>query len=153
MLKYVSVSLYDSTEQFPADDEFPHFFIIFSTALVAILLFYLVLNTIFRKVTTPVEQLKNWAKNMTTDQLSQPIPDFHYSELNVLANIVKSSMESVQQSVEREKKFLAYASHELRTPIAVTKTNTELLKKMCEKQVEVENNRRCSDGYRVQMRR
>ncbi len=138
MLKYVSVSFYDSTEQFPVDDEFPHFFIIFSTALVAILLFYLVLIIIFRKVTTPVEQLKNWAKNMTTDQLSQPIPDFHYSELNVLANIVKSSMESVQQSVEREKKFLAYASHELRTPIAVTKTNTELLKKMCEKQVEVE---------------
>lgn len=136
-IKYVSAAFYDSTKKLLEADEFPHFVVIFSTALIAIFVFYIVLIVIFRKVTTPVEELKGWAKSMTADQLNKPVPDFHYSELNVLANIVKSSMESVQQSVDREKKFLAYASHELRTPIAVTKANTELLKKMCDKQVGV----------------
>lgn len=138
IVKYVSVALYDDNHQLPVDNEFPHFLMVFATAFVAILLFYVVLNLIFHKVTTPVEQLKQWAKNITIEQLSQPVPEFHYSELNTLANIVKSSMESVQQSVVREKKFLAYASHELRTPIAVTRSNTELLKKMCENQSEVD---------------
>ncbi len=49
----------------------------------------------------------------------------------------------MQQSLDREQEFLSYASHELRTPIAVTRTNSELLSKMMtvnnspEKQIEV----------------
>jgi len=52
-------------------------------------------------------------------------------------------LSSVQDSLEREQQFLGYASHELRTPIAVTRTNSELLKKLIfkgnntEKQLEV----------------
>ncbi|MGJ8581599.1 MAG: sensor histidine kinase, partial [Psychromonas sp.] len=65
-------------------------------------------------------------------------PDFHYSELNSLADIVRSSLQSVQESLEREQQFLGYASHELRTPIAVTRTNTELLRKMIEKEISTE---------------
>nr|WP_246239871.1 HAMP domain-containing sensor histidine kinase [Pseudoalteromonas caenipelagi] len=43
---------------------------------------------------------------------------------------MNESVRRVQQSVEREQKFLAYASHELRTPIATVSSNAELLKKM-----------------------
>nr|WP_238937612.1 HAMP domain-containing sensor histidine kinase [Pseudoalteromonas sp. S16_S37] len=42
-------------------------------------------------------------------------------------------MRSVQESVEREQRFLAYASHELRTPIAVISSNVELIQKLLDR--------------------
>jgi signal transduction histidine kinase len=69
---------------------------------------------------------------LTPEVLQQPIPDFRYCELNYLANIVSTSLQSVQTTLEREKKFLAHASHELRTPIAVVRSNTELMQKLIE---------------------
>ncbi|WP_413694156.1 sensor histidine kinase [Psychromonas sp. KJ10-2] len=101
-------------------------------------LFALVPYFILRKVTNPIENLMTWAKKLNKQQLTQPAPDFHYSELNSLAEIVKSSLKSVQESLEREQQFLGYASHELRTPIAITRTNTELLRKMIEKNISTE---------------
>ncbi|WOT04200.1 sensor histidine kinase [Shewanella youngdeokensis] len=115
-----------------------HFLYIFLTGLVGIIVFSLAPYLILRKVTNPVEKLKNWAKGLNKEQLSQPIPDFHYSELNTLADIVQSSLDSVQESLAREQQFLGYASHELRTPIAVTRTNTELLRKMMLKGLSTE---------------
>ena len=102
------------------------------TALGVITLFTLILLFVMRQVTQPVKRLKNWAKNLNNHQLSQPVPDFYYSELNTLANIILNSLSSVQETLEREQKFLGYASHELRTPIAVAQSNSELLKKLIE---------------------
>lgn len=111
-------------------NEIPHFLIIFITALGCIALFSAILLLVMRRITRPVEQLKTWAKDLNQDKLNQVVPDFHYSELNTLATIIQSSLGSVQESLEREQKFLGYASHELRTPIAVTRTNCELLEKL-----------------------
>ncbi|CAM3996800.1 sensor histidine kinase [Pseudoalteromonas byunsanensis] len=110
----------------------PHFVIIIATAISAIAVFVIVLVLVLRKVTRPVERLKNWAGHLDEAKLEQPLPEFRFSELNTLAVMIAESMRSVKQSVEREKRFLAYSSHELRTPIAVTRSNAELLKKMLE---------------------
>ena len=68
------------------------------------------------------------------EELDKPAPEFHFSELDSLASLVRSSLRSVQESVaDREKLFLGHASHELRTPIAVTRANSELLRKMIDK--------------------
>ncbi|WP_418357999.1 MULTISPECIES: sensor histidine kinase [Shewanella] len=116
----------------------PYFLIIFLTAILGILAFAVVLILVIRRVTQPVERLKNWAKGLTTEELEQPTPDFHYSELNTLASIIKTSLSTVQESLAREQQFLSYASHELRTPIAVVRTNTELLQKMISKGVSAD---------------
>lgn len=116
----------------------PPFLYLILIALGLMFVFALVPYIIIRKVATPIEKLMNWTKNLDNKQLSQPIPDFHYSELNNLASIVQSSLYSVQDSLEREQQFLGYASHELRTPIAITRTNTELLRKMIDKDIGVE---------------
>jgi len=116
--------------------EMPQFVYIVFTALAAIAVFSLILIAFIRSVSTPVEELKDWAKSLDKEKLSQPIPGFDYSELNTLAEIIKSSLSSVQESLAREQRFLGYASHELRTPIAVTRTNAELLRKMIVKQLE-----------------
>ncbi|KLN63812.1 MULTISPECIES: sensor histidine kinase [Vibrio] len=118
--------------------EMPQFVYIIFTALTAIAAFSLIIVAFIRSVSTPVEELKGWAKSLDNEKLSQPIPEFDYSELNTLAEIIKSSLSSVQEGLEREQRFLGYASHELRTPIAVTRTNAELLRKMIVRRLEQE---------------
>jgi len=141
--RYVSSMFTHHQHPQPSKQEFPPFIYIIFIAIIAMLLFSLVPYFLLRKVATPVEKLMRWAKELNKDQLAQPTPDFYYTELNSLADIVQSSLQSVQESLEREQRFLGYASHELRTPIAVTRTNTELLQKMIvkginsEKQLEV----------------
>ena len=119
-------------------DQIPPFFYLSLIALALMGLFALVPYFIIRKVANPVEKLMAWTKNLNKEQLTQPIPDFHFSELNSLASIVQSSLRSVQEGLDREQRFLGYASHELRTPIAITRTNTELLRKMIEKDISVD---------------
>ena len=117
---------------------FPPFINLVLIALIAMTIFAIVPYLILRKVTKPIEKLISWAKRLNKQQISQPYPDFHYSELNSLAKILQSSLQSAQESLDREQQFLGYASHELRTPIAVTRTNTELLRKMIEKDISKE---------------
>ncbi|MEP1383605.1 MAG: HAMP domain-containing sensor histidine kinase [Paraglaciecola sp.] len=133
--KYVSMVLDNPSHNPDGTVKMPLFLYIILTSIGALLLFSIALFIILQKVTTPVEKLKNWAKSLNQHQLAHPLPNFHYNELNALAEIIQSSLESVQESVEREQKFLGYASHELRTPIAVTRTNSELLRKMIKKNI------------------
>lgn len=115
-----------------------HLLTIFLTGIGAIVFYILVLWIVMRSVASPVEKLKHWAKDIDENKLKQSAPDFKYSELNTLAAIIKQSLESVQESAEREKRFLGFASHELRTPIAVSRTNSELLRKLIQKHAEPE---------------
>ncbi|CAH0528756.1 sensor histidine kinase [Vibrio hippocampi] len=138
-VRYVALSLAEldgGRDAFHRD--VPPFLYIILTGLVAIVFFAIVLVLVQRNISTPVERLKDWAKGLDKDQLTQPTPNFHYSELNSLAELVRSSLSSVQESLEREQRFLGYASHELRTPIAVTRTNAELLRKMIVKGLSAE---------------
>ncbi|ANW25515.1 histidine kinase [Vibrio coralliilyticus] len=132
-IRYASLLLVQN-EFSPGD--IPHFKYIIYTALGAILLFSVVLVAIIRTVSIPVERLINWARTLNKDNLSYRAHAFEYSELNALAEIIRTSLISVQESLDREQQFLGYASHELRTPIAVTRTNTELLRKMILKEME-----------------
>ncbi|MDU0353810.1 HAMP domain-containing sensor histidine kinase [Paraglaciecola aquimarina] len=108
----------------------------FVASLIAISLFAFLLNIIMQKIARPVESLKDWAKSLDQKTVQNPPPDFNYNELNVLASFIQTSLISTYQSVEREQRFLSYASHELRTPIAVIRSNVELLQRLSEKQPE-----------------
>jgi hypothetical protein len=112
----------------------PHIVWIAIFAIASIGFFLMVVLFIIRKIAKPVESLKDWAKSLDQEKLQQPIPDFQYSELNTLATIINSSLSSVQETLARELQFLSHASHELRTPIAVIRANTELLIKLQEKE-------------------
>ena len=136
--RYVSSMFITEHKKAPPNDHAPLLSSIMTIALIVMVLFSLFPYFILRKVTHPVEDLMNWARQLNKKKLTEPTPDFHYSELNNLARIVQSSLQSVQESLQREQQFLGYASHELRTPIAVTRTNAELLKKMIEKNINHE---------------
>ena len=93
-------------------------------------IFGAILLLILRIVARPAEALRDWAKSLSADRLAQPVPDFQYRELNTLAGIVHTSLDSVNTALQREQEFLGYASHELRTPISVIRSNAALLKKV-----------------------
>ncbi|MDG3085773.1 HAMP domain-containing sensor histidine kinase [Vibrio hannami] len=133
-VRYAAIYFYAENREQVKIGRFPHVIVVLFIALAAILLFSLILSLLMRKVSKPIEHLKNWAKSIDESDLKTNTPDFQYRELNTLADIIKSSFKSVRESAEREKRFLGFASHELRTPIAVTRTNGELLRKLIEKE-------------------
>lgn len=94
------------------------------------LAFAVIIWLLMRRVSRPVAELGRWARSLNADNIDKPIPRFAYPELNQMAALVKDSVSSVQQAVEREHRFLRHASHELRTPISVIRTNVELIRKL-----------------------
>ncbi len=103
------------------------------TGLAAIALFSFFLIMLMKKIAKPIESLRNWAKSLNHSNLQKNPPDFTYNELNTLATLIRSSLISAHDSLTREQQFLSYASHELRTPISVVRSNVELLNRLNEK--------------------
>lgn len=135
--KLVFVSRYNENihQEIEEDHHHDDYFIdpmvmIILVGLSTILIFVIVLLSIFKKVAQPMESLQQWAKQLELSDLDKAVPDFEFKELNGLAALIHDNMNSVAQSIEREQAFLRYASHELRTPIAVLRSNTALLNKI-----------------------
>ncbi|OLQ77764.1 hypothetical protein BIT28_05380 [Photobacterium proteolyticum] len=128
--RFVSRSFVGAPPDFVIKEDFSHFFRILIFCISGIVTFSVVLILMMRSVASPVEKLRDWAKSLSADSLKQAAPDFRYNELNTLATLIQNSLNLVQEGLEREQVFLRHASHELRTPIAVIRTNTELLKKL-----------------------
>ncbi|MDE1464119.1 sensor histidine kinase [Spartinivicinus poritis] len=82
------------------------------------------------RIGQPIARLGQWARTLATDKLNQSTPDFSYPELNAFAELIRTNLKSVQESTEREQRFLRHTSHELRTPITTICSNVELLKKL-----------------------
>ncbi|MDB1125179.1 sensor histidine kinase [Vibrio algarum] len=135
-VRYISKSLVmiDGFDGKQIGRRMQHLFAVAIVAVGVIAVFTSILFLLIKRVAGPVELLRDWAKSLDEDSLKNPVPDFQYAELNTLAEIIKGSLGSVQESVEREHQFLAHASHELRTPISVIRANTELLVKLYEKE-------------------
>jgi signal transduction histidine kinase len=100
------------------------FMIIISLALLGIVL--VSAWALLKFVSRPISQLRQWTDSLDSDKIAEPVPDFSYPELNELAELIRNSLASVQSALDREKRFLGYASHELRTPISTIRNNIEL---------------------------
>lgn len=81
------------------------------------------------KVNKRTSQLVDWAEEISTTYTPQ-IPNFKFDEYNRIATCLHNSLQKNASLVEREKKFLSHASHELRTPIAIIRANMEILEKI-----------------------
>jgi len=82
---------------------------------------------ILRRVAQPVEDLRKWAVGLDMETLDSSDIEFKYQELNEMADLFRSTLRRLGEGVEREKRFQKFASHELRTPIAIMQNNLELL--------------------------
>jgi signal transduction histidine kinase len=93
-------------------------------ALLLIIWFFL------SRISRPISRLVVWTRSLNPLSLRAQPPDFAYPELNQLAKLIRNSLSSVQDSLDREHLFLRHTSHELRTPIAVIRNSVELLQKL-----------------------
>jgi signal transduction histidine kinase len=90
----------------------------------------LMIALLWRRVSRPITALGDWAAGLSQRNLNEPVPDFVYPELNRFAELVRTSLTSAHQGLEREQLFLSHTSHELRTPISVVRANLELLRRI-----------------------
>jgi signal transduction histidine kinase len=87
---------------------------------------------LIRKVSSPVEELAIWAKELKNDKVANT-PNFKYKELNQVAVQLTEAFISIRASVEKERQFLQQASHELRTPLATASGNMDILNLISQK--------------------
>lgn len=80
-----------------------------------------------RRALGPVQQITQTANSITADRLSQrisvPNPD---DELGALAQTLNRMVERLEQSFTEMQRFTADAAHELRTPLAVIRSEAEV---------------------------
>lgn len=109
---------------------FPQINYIIAFVSLSLGVFLLGVFLILRRITHPIECLRQWTETIGSNNELDNVPDFKFSELNAMAELIASSVKSVRSSIQKEQEFIRYASHELRTPIAVIHSNAELMRKI-----------------------
>ncbi|GCF88661.1 sensor histidine kinase [Shewanella sp. M-Br] len=80
------------------------------------------------KVITPVHQISHAIKQHDWEgggKLS--LPEQEYAELKAIVDALDNSILQLQEAQQRELNFLRFASHELRTPVAICQSSFEIL--------------------------
>ncbi len=80
-----------------------------------------------RRILVPIEQMTGTAERISASNLSERIDESRIkSELGRLAQVLNRMFGRLQASFERQARFTADASHELRTPVSVVLAQSEL---------------------------
>ncbi len=103
-----------------------------------------------RALTRRVKRLELAAKQMASGKFTQPIPVRSNDELGQLAVAFNEMQQQLAQLEEARKKFIATASHELRTPVFSLGGFVELLE---DEELDPETRRRFLDQVRDQVQR
>ncbi|MBK9927202.1 MAG: HAMP domain-containing protein [Anaerolineales bacterium] len=101
---------------------------LFGAVAIAVLLAGIAGGLLARKIATPLEGLAKAAVAISKGDLKQSVPaNSDVSELHSLSQTFNEMAESLRQSDEAKKAFIADVTHELRTPLTVIKGTIETL--------------------------
>ena len=91
-----------------------------------------------RAMLSPIRKIIKKIDKISADDLSERIDDVDSSdELRELTDRINAMLDNLEQSFDRQKKFVSDASHELKTPIAVIQGYSGLLKRWGKSDPEV----------------
>ncbi len=96
-------------------------------ALIFLLVMHFSVQILLTRTLKPFYQIGDWVEGLTLENVNELTPDFEFKELNAIANQQQKALLRLSEILDKEQSFLRHASHELRTPIAVVKSNSELL--------------------------
>ncbi len=99
-----------------------------------------------RLVLRPLMRLKSALENRTLSDLSDVDPALVHREMRPLVKAMNVSMARLQDLIASQRRFIADASHQLRTPLTVLKTQAELAQREMDRQERQERER--GDGAR-----
>ncbi|WP_114765730.1 sensor histidine kinase [Vibrio rhodolitus] len=152
-VKYISLIIKNSEYDKLSDTLEVNYFPEFKLTIISIISFsfltLLLLFFLFRLISKPVTSLRVWASSIDSSDDLTTLPDFKFKELNDLAIIMSKSIISERNALESEHDFVKYSSHELRTPISIIRSNSDLVKKMIERNYSKDNILRCVDRIDV----
>lgn len=99
-----------------------------ATSLFAILLTIFIGSRVSRKMLRPIDNMTRTARSITAGDLNTRLDTVtSHDELKDLTVTFNEMLDRIQNSFEQQKSFVADASHELRTPIAVIQGYANLL--------------------------
>ncbi len=76
----------------------------------------------------PIRKIAKSVNEINTNNLNERVPvNINGDELETLSTSINDFLDRIDESIKREKRFTANASHQLRTPLAVLKGNLEVL--------------------------
>jgi heavy metal sensor kinase len=107
-------------------NKFKHVLFIFIPASIGILT--LTGLWISRKSMKPLENFSSTIEKITHKTMNERIaPELQVSEVKNIANSFNAMLDRLQSAFETEKRFVADASHELKTPLSVIKAQCDVL--------------------------
>lgn len=104
-------------------------------AFIALIAFLLLLSAVFgglliRRMLRPVYDMTRTARSISASDLGARIDTVHsHDELTELAETFNSMLDRIQESYEKQNRFVSDASHELRTPLSVVSGYANLLRR------------------------
>ncbi|MFM2089139.1 MAG: hypothetical protein RLZZ237_4008 [Pseudomonadota bacterium] len=93
-----------------------------------------------RLVLQPLMRLKTEVETRTLSDLSDVDPALVHREMRPLVSAMNGAMGRLQQLIASQRRFIADASHQLRTPLTVLKTQAELALRECDRQPDHPHN-------------
>lgn len=94
---------------------------------VILLLAALAVWLIVGRALRPVERIRNAVTDITSADLSQRVPEpGTHDEIGQLARTMNDMLGRLEDSARRQRRFVADASHELRSPLAAIRTTLEV---------------------------
>lgn len=93
----------------------------------SILLSVTLSSVLARILLLPLQRIIYAAKNINTDSSRDPIPvTGTHDELHELSVTINEMMQRIDESLQQQQNFFASASHELKTPLAILRTELEV---------------------------
>jgi signal transduction histidine kinase len=124
LVRKINIKEYDALSQMGITKMFQ---LTWPIALVFLLIMHFSVQLLLNKTLKPFYQVGDWVESLTLENVDQVTPDFEFYELTSIAHQQKKALLRLGSILDKEQDFLRHASHELRTPIAVVKSNSELL--------------------------